>query len=144
MRRLILVVAVGSTLAAVAGSARGQVITSGPAPHRLSASIGLPDQLYGTSWGVASYGLPRTYTAFASSYGGGYGYGYPNNGVLPGRFGEGLWRPGQATPRYAYGSAFGYSTFPYPYKPGGPKYGPPIGVYAPGFGPGQPSPYYSP
>ncbi len=143
MRRLLLVVAVGSALAALPGPARGQVFTSGPAPYRVNGGMGLPD-LYGTSWGVASYGVPRTYTTFASPYGGGYGYGYPNYGVLPGKFGVGLWRPGMATPGYTYGAAYGYNTFPYPYKPGGPMYGPPIGVYAPGFGPGGPSPYFKP
>jgi hypothetical protein len=143
MRRLLLVVAVGSALASLPGSARGQIYTSGPAPYRVNGGMGLPD-LYGTSWGVASYGIPRTYTTFASPYGAGYGYGYPNYGVMPGKFGVGLWRPGMATPGYTYGAANGYNTFPYPYKPGGPMYGPPIGLYAPGFGPGGPSPYYKP
>ena len=138
MRHLLMVVAVGFALAMVPEAALAQVVVGGaPVPYRVNSSIGLPG-LYGTSWGVASFGIPRTYTTFSSPYGAGYGYGYPNYGVLPGRFGVGLWRPGFVAPGYTYGSAYGYNTFPYPYKPGGPMYGPSIGVYAPGFGPGQP------
>jgi hypothetical protein len=143
MRRLLLVVAVGSALAMVPGQARAQVPVGGTAaPYRVNASIGLPN-LYGTSWGVASFGIPRTYTTFSSPYGAGYGYGYPSYGVIPGRYGVGLWRPGFVAPGYTYGSAYGYNTFPYPYKPGGPMYGPSIGTFAPGFGPGLPSAFYA-
>jgi hypothetical protein len=143
MRRLLLVVAVGSALSMVPIQAQAQVPV-GPAtvPYRVNGSIGLPN-LYGTSWGVASFGIPRTYTTFASPYGAGYGYGYPSYGVIPGRYGVGLWRPGFVAPGYTYGSAYGYNTFPYPYKPGGPMYGPSIGNFAPGFGPGQPSAFYA-
>lgn len=138
MRRPLMVLAVGITLALSPARARAQVAFGGPTlPYRVNGSIGLPN-LYGTSWGVASFGIPRTYTTFSSPYGVGYGYGYPSYGVLPGRYGVGLWRPGFVAPGYTYGSAYGYNTFPFPYKPGGPMYGPPIGVYAPGFGPGQP------
>ena len=153
MRRLLLVVVVGSALAlaAMPGSVSAQVYTSGPSPYRINGAIGMPN-LYGTSWGVASYGVPRTYTTFASPYGGGYGYGYgagaafgyPNYGFIPPKYGVGLWRAGIAAPGYAYGAANGYNTFPYPYTVGGPMYGPPIGLYAPGFGSGGPSPYYKP
>ena len=142
MRHLILVVAALSALAMTPGSTQAQVVSSGSAPFRVNSSMGLPN-LYGTSWGVASFGIPRTYTTFSSPYGGGYGYGYPNYGVLPGRFGVGLWRPGFVSPGYTYGAAYGYNTFPYPYKPGGPMYGPSIGVFAPGFGPGQPASFYA-
>ena len=142
MRRLLLMVAVGSALAASTTTARAQAVGGGLAPYRMNESIGLPG-LYGTSWGVASFGIPRTYTTFSSSYGVGYGYGYPNYGVIPGRYGAGLWRPGYVAPGYVYGSAYGYNTFPYPYKPGGPMYGPSIGLYAPGFGPSQPSALYA-
>ncbi len=142
MRGLFAMIAFGTALAGLAPPVEGQVVSSGPNPVRINSAIGLPN-LYGTSWGVASYGVPRTYTTFASPYGVGYGYGYPNYGVLPGRFGVGLWRPGLETPGYVYGSAYGYRTFPYPYKPGGPMYGPSIGTYAPGFGPGQESPFYA-
>ncbi len=142
MRHLWMVLTVGIALAMAAGTSSAQVPTYGPsAPFRVNSSIGLPG-LYGTSWGVASFGIPRTYTTFSSPYGAGYGYGYPNYGVLPGRYGVGLWRPGFVAPGYTYGSAYGYNTFPYPYKPGGPMYGPPIGVYAPGFGPGLPPAVY--
>jgi hypothetical protein len=120
-----------------------QIAQSGSLPTRMNGAVGLPD-LYGTSWGVASYGVPRTYTTFASPNGGGYGYGYPNYGVIPGKFGVGLWRSGLATPGYVYGSAFGYNTFPYPYRPGATSSNPSIGLYAPGFGPSSSSPYYKP
>ena len=143
MRRLLLVVVVGSALAMVPGQARAQVAVGGaPLPYRVNSGIGLPG-LYGTSWGVASFGIPRTYTTFASPYGAGYGYGYPTYGVIPSKYGVGLWRPGFVAPGYTYGSAYGYNTFPYPYKPGGPMYGPSIGNFAPGFGPSQPSAFYS-
>jgi len=131
-----MVLSIGSALASFQGRAESQVMIGGPTvPYRVNSAIGLPE-LYGTSWGVASYGLPRTYTTFSSPYGGGYGYGYAPPGVIAGKFGVGLWRPGFAAPGYTYGSAYGYNTFPYPYQPRGPMYGPPIGVYAPGFGPG--------
>jgi hypothetical protein len=144
MRRQLMVLAVGSVLILSSGRARAQVMIGGPmAPYRVNGAIGMPD-VYGTSWGVASFGIPRTYTTFSSPYGAGYGYGYPAPGVLPGKFGVGLWRPGFVAPGYTYGSAYGYNTFPYPYKPGGPMYGPSIGVYAPGFGPGgQPPSFYA-
>ena len=143
MWRFMLAVVIGSALAMLPGQVQAQLGTGGSAvPYRVNGSIGLPN-LYGTSWGVASFGVPRTYTTFASPYGAGYGYGYPNYGVLPGRYGVGLWRPGFVAPGYTYGSAYGYNTFPYPYRPGGPMYGPSIGVYAPGFGPGQPSAFYA-
>jgi hypothetical protein len=144
MRHLLLVVAVGSALSVISGQARGQVVIANTSPpYRVSDNIGLPN-LYGTSWGVASFGIPRTYTTFASPYGAGYGYGYQGSyGVIPGRYGVGLWRPGFVAPGYTYGAAYGYNTFPYPYKAGGPMYGPPIGTYAPGFGPGQPSAFYA-
>jgi hypothetical protein len=143
MRRLLLVVVFGSALAMVPSQVRAQVPVGGTAvPYRVNGSIGLPN-LYGTSWGVASFGIPRTYTTFSSPYGAGYGSGYPSYGVLPGRYGVGLWRPGFVAPGYTYGSAYGYNTFPYPYKPGGPMYGPSIGNFAPGFGPSQPSAFYA-
>ncbi len=138
MHRLSMIVLVGCALLGPADGAKAQVgMDTSPVPYRLNGSLGMSN-LYGTSWGVASFGIPRTYTTFSSPYGGGYGYGYPNYGVMPGKFGVGLWRPGFVAPGYVYGSAAGYNTFPYPYRPGGPMYGPPIGVYAPGFGPGMP------
>jgi hypothetical protein len=137
MLRSLLLVSISWAWALAGGLAEAQVQVGGPSvPYRMNGAIGLPD-VYGTSWGVASYGVPRTYTTFSSPYGGGYGYGYPPPGVLPGKFGVGLWRLGFVAPGYTYGSAYGYNTFPYPYQPGGPRYGPPIGIYAPGFGPGD-------
>jgi hypothetical protein len=89
---------------------------------------------FGMAYGSASYGVPRTYTAFSSPYGAGYGYGYAAPGYLAGRYGVGLWRPGFAAPGYVFGSSV-YRTFPVPYRPatGGPV--PPFGAYAPAFGP---------
>jgi len=145
MNRLRMVVAVGllTGLASVSLRAQAQAPVAGPMPvQRLNSAIGL-NGLYGTSWGVASYGLPRTYTTFSSSYGAGYGYGYPSYGFVPNKYGVGLWRPGFVAPGYTYGAANAYRTFPYPYTPGGPMYGPPMGVFAPGFGPGQPAASYS-
>ncbi len=143
MSRLLVFLAFGSASLLDSGQAGAQYPVGGPMPvQRLNAAVGL-NGLYGTSWGVASYGIPRTYSTYSSSYGAGYGYGYPSYGFLPGRYGVGLWRAGIVTPGYTYGSANGYNTFPYPYNPGGPRYGPPIGVYAPGFGPGQPAANYS-
>ena len=97
-------------------------------------------QVYGTSWGVASYGLKRTSSAFASPRGVGYGYGVRPGGFVPGRFGAELWRPGEVVAPGIYGVANRYRTFPYPYPPGPPVYGPSIGEYAPGFGPELRSP----
>jgi len=136
MRRSMMVLAVGFalTLAIAPGRAEAQVILGdAPLPYRVNSSIGLPD-LYGTSWGVASYGSIRTYSTFSSPYGGGYGYGYPPYSYLPGWYGVGLWRPGFVSPGYVYGASY-YRTFPVPYRPLVPSYGPPLGYYAPGFGP---------
>jgi hypothetical protein len=142
MRR-VLTIAVAGAACLLWGDRSSAQFTAGPGypaqpVQRVNAAIGL-NGLYGTSWGMASFGVPRTYTTFSSPYGGGYGYGYPNYGFLPGRYGVGLWRAGFTSPGYVYGSANGYNTFPYPYNPGGPRYGPPIGVYAPAFGPSLPA-----
>jgi len=144
MRQRLIGLAVGLCYLLSVEKSEAQVGLQNPAvPYRVNGAIGLPD-VYGTSWGVASYGSIRTYSNFSSPYGAGYGYGYPPPGVLPGKFGVGLWRPGFVAPGYTYGSAYGYNTFPYPYKPGGPMYGPSIGVYAPGFRPGgQPPSFYA-
>lgn len=90
---------------------------------------------YGMAYGTASYGMPRTYSVYSTSYGPGYGYGYAPYAFLPGHYGVGLWRPGHAAPGYVYGAGF-YRTFPVPYRPvTGPPIPPPVGAYAPGFGP---------
>lgn len=89
---------------------------------------------YGTSWGVASYKVPRTYTAFSSPYGGGYAYGYAPYGTVSGQYGTGLWRTATVAPGYVYGSP-SYSTYARPFRQYAPVAGPPIGAYAPAFGP---------
>lgn len=113
----------------VAGQgARGQ----GVAPVE-SNPVHVAPGLYGTSWGTASYGLKRTYSEFASSYGPGYGTGYAPYGFLPGPYGAGLWRPGQ---KVLHGGPNQYRTFAVPYVPGSTVATPPFGLYAPAFGPG--------
>ena len=112
-----------------AASARAQAT-----PYRNGAPV------YGTSWGVASYGLKRTTSSFASPWGVNYGLGTPPLGFVPGPYGADLWRPGEVAPAGTYGVAYRYRTWPYPYPPGPPAYGPSIGVYAPGFGPELRSP----
>jgi len=91
---------------------------------------------YGVGYGVPSFGVPRTWSAFSSPYGAGYGYGYAPYTYLPGPYGLGLWRPGFASPGYLYGASY-YGTFPVPYNPwvGAWGVGPSMGYYAPGFGP---------
>ena len=103
-------------------------------------AVAAREQVYGTSWGVASYGLKRTWSSYSSPFGVGYGYGYPPAGFVPGRFGVELWRPNEVVPAGVYGVANRYRTFPYPYPAGPPAYGPSIGSYAPGFGPTLRSP----
>src|SRR5262245_8390490 len=66
----------------------------GPAgPTQVNPYYAAPGN-YGMAWGSASYGLKRTYSEFSSPYGPGYAYGYAPYGLLPGRYGVGLWRPG--------------------------------------------------
>ena len=119
------------------GQAQAQAIYGGyTQQYRLD---GVKDgSTFGTSWGTASYGSRRLYSEFSSPYGAGYGYGYPPTSFLPGPFGIGLWRPGSTGAGPVYGAPNSYRTFPYPYRPGPVRYGPPIGVYAPGFGPDLP------
>ena len=93
---------------------------------------------YGTSWGMASYGLKRTYSEFSSPYGPGYATGHAPYGLLPGRYGVGLWNPGFSEAGVHYGSRESYRTFPVPYVPGRAAVTPPMGVYAPAFGPTYP------
>jgi len=90
---------------------------------------------FGTTYGSPSFGSIRTASAFSSPYGVGFGNGYGPATILPGPFGQGLWRPGYGTADgYTYGSSL-YNTFAPPYTPGA-GLGPlPIGVYAPAFGP---------
>jgi hypothetical protein len=125
-------------LTVASGPARGQVSVSQD-PVRLNNEIYAAPGGYGMMWGSPSYGSIRTYTEFSSPYGLGYGYGYAPYGFLPGRYGVGLWRPGLSTYGYVYGAApyYGYRTFPVPYDPTGKTPAPPVGAYAPAFGPGS-------
>jgi hypothetical protein len=122
------------------GAARAQVGYSDvSSPYRINGYFAAPGY-YGMAFGSPSLGLTRTYTTFSSPYGLGYGYGYAPYGLLPGRYGVGLWRPGFVTPGYLYGASY-YRTFPVPYSSvvTGPTA--PIGYYAPGFGPPSPPSY---
>lgn len=110
--------------------------------YRVSDYFAAPG-LYGTSYGFASYGMPRTYTTFSAYPGPSYGSNLPPYGFLAGRYGVGLWRPGFVAPGYVYGApagGFSYRTFPVVSGTGltaGQIAPPPsIGVYAPALGPG--------
>jgi hypothetical protein len=128
-----------------AGVARAQAVVGGPyvSSYRISSYFGAP-ATYGMSYGFASYGMPQTYSVFSAFPGPSYGTNFPPYGLLPGRFGVGLWRPGFAAPGYIYGatyypSSLSYRTFPLGYAAGAPvaqSYSPPpVGVYAPALGP---------
>ena len=73
--------------------------------YRVSDYLGAPG-LYGMSYGFASYGMPQTYTVFSAYPGASYGSNFPPYGILPGRFGVGLWRPGFVAPGYVYGASY--------------------------------------
>ncbi len=135
----------------LAPAARAQAVVGGPyvGSYRVSDYLGAPG-LYGMSYGFASYGMPQTYSVFSAYPGPSYGSNYPPYGILPGRFGVGLWRPGFVAPGYVYGAAafpydarssgsYQYRTFavPSPYGYTGYRDGslPPVGVYAPALGP---------
>ena len=134
MHRLMFAVILGASAVSAPAVTRGQGDGSGVPLPRAYAAPGY----YGMSYGSASFGVPRTYSAFSSPYGQGYGYGYAPSSFLPGRFGIQLWRPGFVTPGYTFGAS-SYRTFPVPYVPGAVAPSPPVGVYAPAFGP---SAYY--
>jgi hypothetical protein len=99
------------------------------------------------SYGFASYGMPQTYSVFSAYPGPSYGTNYPPYGILPGRYGVGLWRPGYVAPGYVYGASYSYypnslqyRTFPVPYSAAAYQRmpPPPVGVYAPALGPSTP------
>ena len=129
-------------LAAV--EAEAQVVAGYSPSYRVSDWLGAPGN-FGMSYGFASYGMPQTYSVFSAYPGPSYGSNFPPYGILPGRFGVGLWRPGFVTPGYVYGASyyyppsnFSYRTFALGYNPGVPVNGaplPPVGVYAPALGP---------
>jgi len=146
-----------TVLAAVIGmglgtrAATAQVVVGGPysGSYRVSDYLGAPG-LYGMSYGFASYGMPQTYSVFSAYPGPSYGTNYPPYGILPGRYGVGLWRPGFVAPGYVYGAAsypydsyasgsYSYRTFAVGARTGysvnPPVSLPPVGVYAPALGP---------
>ncbi len=134
MRRFHWLVLIGAGLGSSAAlEASAQFPNSPRAPYGPSPAFAAPG-FYGTSYGHASYGSVRTYSAFSSPYGAGFGYGYAPSGFIPGPYGVGLWRPGFPVPGYAYSSGL-YNTYPAPYISGAPINPVPIGLYAPGFGP---------
>lgn len=125
-------------------AARAQAVVGGPAvgSYRVSDYFAAPG-LYGTSYGYASYGVPRTYTSFSAKPWSSYYANYPPTGYMPGPYGVGLWRPGFTAPGYVYGRPTGrdsYRTFPVTagtgLTPADIAPPPPMGAYAPGFGPG--------
>jgi len=95
MRRLLAVIVVGAVVSHGAREARAQAVMGGPysGSYRVSDYFAAPG-LYGTSYGFASYGVPRTFTTFSAYPGPSYGSNVPGYGFLPGRYGVGLWRPG--------------------------------------------------
>lgn len=126
-------------LTALSASAQGPAAGSGTLVDNGVGPAYQPPGQYGTSYGMPSYGVPRTYTAFSSPYGAGYGYGYApyvysqNWFTLHGG-GVSLVRPGYSVPGYVYGGSL-YNTFPVPFTVVGPQ-APPFGAYAPTFAPG--------
>jgi len=121
-------------------SVQGQMRIGGPvSPYRVQPYYSAPGY-YGTTYGVAGYGLRRTYSTFASPYGAGYGYGYAPTTYLPGPYGAGLWKPGGPANRYVWRTPY-YGTYAIPTAPRNVAL-PPFGVYAPGFGPGVPPNLY--
>jgi len=144
MRSMVAALLLATVLVFAPETARGQMWVGGPvAPSARISDAFLAPGLYGTSHGFASYGIPRTYTTFSAFPGPSYGANIPAYGFLPGRYGVGLWRPGFAAPGYVYGaptSGHSYRTFPVvagtPLTPSQIAPPPPIGVYAPGLGPG--------
>jgi hypothetical protein len=129
----------------LSSGARAQAVPNGgyASSYRVSDTIVAPG-LYGTSYGFPSYGMPQTYSVFSSMPGPSYGTNYPPYGLMPGKFGVGLWRPGYVAPGYVYGASYYPSSFSYrtfPAVPGAIVNGrpitpaPPIGVYAPALGP---------
>jgi hypothetical protein len=148
----LLAAAIGLSLSAREASAQGYASSGYQGSYRVSDYFVGPGW-YGTSYGFASYGFPQTYSVFTAFPGPSYGNNYPPYGLLPGRYGVGLWRPGYVAPGYVYGasyypsSGFSYRTFPVMYGTAGRSMdpAPPIGYYAPALGPGpdpRPRPVY--
>ena len=106
MRRLLGITVVGAALVLGAARSQAQAVVGGPytVSYRVSDYFAAPG-LYGTSYGFASSGVPRTYTTFSAYPGPSYGSNLPGYGFLPGRYGVGLWRPGFTAPGYVYGAS---------------------------------------
>jgi len=140
----LLAVAIGLGLAVPEAGAQGVAGSGYASSYRVSDYFVAPGW-YGMSYGFASYGMPQTYSVFSAYPGPSAGTNYPPYGLLPGRYGVGLWRPGYVAPGYVYGAsyypstAFAYRTFPVVHgaTPGnGPMAPPPpVGIYAPALGP---------
>jgi hypothetical protein len=139
-RRLVggLLIGTGVALAQTPAPARAQAATSsvvvGPVGEPPRGFFEAPGY-YGMSLGTPSFGSVRSYSSFSSSFGAGYAYGYPPYGILPGRYGAGIWRPGLGELPLFNAAYHSYRTFPVPYRPGVPAVTPPVGLYAPAFGP---------
>jgi hypothetical protein len=145
-----IVLAVGFIIGAATPDANAQAVVGGGGyspSYRVSDYLGAPGN-YGMSYGFASYGMPQTYSVFSAYPGPSYGSNYPPYGILPGRFGVGLWRPGFVAPGYVYGASYyypadslSYRTFPYGERAATGVSGnrvvssPPVGLYAPALGP---------
>ncbi len=108
-------------------SAVNSVMTTTAAPNFYAA----PGS-YGTTYGSASYKVPRRYSNFPSIRGADYGLGYGPSGFVANRYGSGLWRPNAVNGPGSGASP--YSTFTIAPGPG--VVLPPFGYYAPTFGPG--------
>src|SRR5258708_1390263 len=136
MRHLLCASLVGAViLIASAVPARAQVMSSQTGAVRGSRiNTDFTPGTYATSWGVPSFGWPRTYTAFSSPYGSGYGYGYYPYVYWPGYYGYRVWRPGYTQPGYIYGDGF-YQTLASPHTSFTGGFVDPLKTYPPGFGP---------
>ena len=140
MRQILRALVIGLAVAIGASHAQGQIKIGGPASaNRIETYYSAPGY-YGTTYGVAGYGLRQTYSTFASPFGVGYGYGLPPTNFVPGSYGANLWKPGVTTNRRVLRNP-NYGTFAIPSAPRGVPL-PPFGVYAPGFGPGLPPNLY--
>jgi len=146
--------AIAITVAITSREAAAQVVAGSPymTSYRVSDYFVGPGW-YGTSYGFASYGFPQTYSVYSAFPGSSYAANYPPYGLLPGRYGVGLWRPGYVAPGYVYGASYypssgmSYRTFPVMYGTAGRAMdpAPPFGYYAPAYGPGpdpRPAPYH--
>jgi hypothetical protein len=123
-------------------SAQGVVGGGYSGAYRVSDYLGAPGN-YGMSYGFASYGMPQTYSVFSAMPGPSYGTTYPPYGLMPGKFGVGLWRPGFVAPGYVYGASYYYPALGNSYRTFAVNNGtgfqsgplPPVGLYAPALGP---------